>query len=294
MKKFLAIFSVSALMIGMASCGGSKTDSNSDPLTGYFDSIDRADSLREWGPPKAITFANAKDTGDADGMRVTIEGYIAVGSTIYESGSSTSLQLWERKGQHDGDYISVGVNIGSGNNEMQSLPDDYKKTDLALKDDKGNEVHYGDRVKITGIYDAPYSDGYGSIDIQSFEKVEDIAFDYAGLGATKIEQEAEENKHEDLNGHIVYAEGYLEIPSFVYVTETCYFDLVKKAGADDYVTVDIVIGTGPNMVEEFPDDYGPDDIKIHDDKDAVVGKKKVRVYGVWDNGRIAAEHIELL
>ena len=292
MKNIFSICSTAVLAISVASCGGTKYDPNNDPITAMYDSIERADSLRQWGPPKAITFAEAKDTGALDQARVTIEGYIGVGGTIYESGSSTSLQLWERKGQHQGDYVSVGIDIGTQNNTMKSLADDYKKTDLTLKDDKGNEVKYGDRIRVTGIYSRPYSDGYGSVNIQSFEKVEDPGTDYASLGAKKITVDT--NGHAALNGQLVVAEGYLEIPTMVYITETVYFNLHPTKGADDYLTVDIVIGNGPNMAEDLPDNYSEADIKIHDHKDMLVGKKKVRVYGVWEYNRIAAEYIEIL
>ena len=294
MHKTLFSLLTFALTIGFASCGGEKYDPNNDPVTKMYDSIAKADSLRQWGPPTAITFADATDTSDKfDARRVTIEGYVSIGSSVYETESSTSFQLWERAGQHMGNYMSVSVNLGTGNNEMKHLPDDYKRTDLLLHDNSGTEVHTGDKIRITGIFDAPYSFGdFGSIDVQSFEKIEATPLDYASLGATKITVDT--NGHAALEDKLVVAEGFLEIPSMVYITETVYFDLYPTQNADEYLTVDIVIGNGPNMVEDLPDNYGKDDVKIHDHKDMIVGKKKVRVYGVWKYDRIAAEYIELI
>lgn len=294
MKTTLFLASAASIALTLSSCGGTDYDPNNDPVTKMYDSIAKADSLRMWGPPTAITFADASDTSDKfDDMRVTIEGYVAVGSSIYETESSTNIELWERAGQHKGNYMSVSVNLGSGNNEMKRLPDDYKRSDLLLKDDKGTEVHNGDKIRITGIFDAPYSFGdFGSIDIQSFEKIESTPLDYSTLGAVKVTIDT--NGHAALEDKLVYAEGFLEIPSMVYITETVYFNLFATPGADDYLTVDIVIGKGPNLVEDLPDNYGQDDIKIHDHEDMIVGKKKVRVYGVWKYDRIAAEYIEIL
>lgn len=294
MKNTLFIASALVGAFALASCGGTDYDPNNDPVTKMYDSIAKADSLRMWGPPTAITFAQAMDTGELDQTRVTIEGYIGVGSSVYGS-DSYGLDLWERKGQvftRKGEYISVSFDVGSGNNQMKSLPSEYKTTDLELKDDKGNVVRHGDKIKITGIYREPYMEGYGSIDLQTFEKVEDTPLDYSTLGAVKVT--ADTNGHAALDGKVVMAEGYLEIPSMIYITETVYFDLYATQGADEYLTVDIVIGNGPNMVENMPDNYTRDDIKIHDHSDMIVGRKKVRVYGVWKYDRIAAEYIEIL
>lgn len=294
MKHTLLLAVALTAFLGFSSCGGTDYDPNNDPVTKMYDSIAKADSLRQWGPPTAITFADAMDTTEKfDDMRVTIEGYVAVGSSIYETESSTNIQLWERAGQHKGQYMSVSVNLGSGNNEMKRLPDDYKRSDLLLKDDKGTEVHTGERIRITGMYSRPYTAGnFGSIDIQSFEKIDATPVDYSTLGATKVTTDT--NGYAALEDKLVYAEGYLEIPSMVYITETVYFDLYPTQGADEYITVDVVIGKGPNLVEDLPDNYGQDDIKIHDYKDMIIGKKKVRVYGVWKYDRIAAEYIEIL
>lgn len=292
MRNFVLLLAGFGFALTLASCGGKEYDANNDPISRMYDSMNRADSLKKWGPPTAITFADAHDTDKLDQSRITIEGYLGVGSTIYESESSTTFQLWERKNQNAGDYISVGIPIGTDNNEMKSLPDKYKKSDMEIKDDKGNKLSYGDKVKVTAIYSKPYGTGYGSLDMQSIEKVEDTPLDYTTLGAVKITTDT--NGYASHDGQLVYAEGYLEIPTMVYITETVYFDLYPKTGDDEYVTVDIVIGNGPNMVEDLPDNYGDDDIKIHGADDKIVGKKKVRVYGVWKYNRIAAEHIVVL
>lgn len=292
MKNILASCTAALLAIGMVSCGGPKYDPNNDPVTLMYDSMNRADSLKKWGPPTSITFADATDTGSLDQSRVTIEGYLGIGSTIYESESSTSIQLWERKNQHKGEYISTSVKLGDGNNSMKTLPDKYKKTDMSLKDDKGLALGYGDKVKITGIYSRPYGTGYGSLDVQTIEKIADTPLDYSTLGALKVTTDT--TGHAALDGKLVYAEGVMEIPTMVYITETVYFDMYSKSGDKEYLTVDIVIGNGPNMVEDLPDNYGDDDIKIHDNEDKIVGKKKVRVYGIWKYDRIAAERIEIL
>gem|GEM_PF-2322579 len=294
MTKYSLPLAVLATAFLVTSCGGEKYDPNNDPVTRMYDSIAKADSMRMWGPPTVISYLDATDTTERlNDMRVSIEGYVSVGTSIYETETSTSIQLWERPGQHMGEYISIGINLGSDKNQMKQLADDYKRSDLLIQDNSGTEVHNGDKVRITGMFSRPYTAGqYGSIDVQTIEKIEPIAPDYSKLGAANITIDT--NGHAALEGKLVVAEGYLEIPTSVYTTETVYFDLFPTQNADDYLTVDIVIGTGPNLVEELPDNYGKEDVKIHDHKDMIVGNKKVRVYGVWKYSRIAAEFIEVL
>src|SRR5688572_15994965 len=108
MKNTLLLAGTASIALALASCGGTDYDPNNDPVTKMYDSIAKADSLRQWGPPTAMTFADATDTSEKfDERRVTIEGYVAVGSSIYETESSTNIQLWERAGQHKGNYMSV-------------------------------------------------------------------------------------------------------------------------------------------------------------------------------------------
>jgi len=291
MKQMLLVGTLALFALGFSSCGGKKYDPNNDPVTRMYDSLDRLDSLRQWGPPKAITFADADDTADLHEKRISIEGYLKVGSHIYGD-SYITIQLWERKNQEKGEYVAVSVTVGTGNNEIKELPDKYKRSDMAVKDDKGQVIRHGDKVRITGMYSRPYGDGYGSMNAQVIEKIEDTPMDYSTLGAVKITTDTA--GHAALEGKLVYAEGVLEIPSVVYIDETVYFDLFDRKGDSEYLTVDIIIGEGPDMVEDIPKDYTQNDIKIHDHKDMIVGAKKVRVYGIWKYNRIAAECVEIL
>lgn len=294
MKKFLSLSIVSACILALASCGGEKDSSGLDPISAMYDSIERADSLRQWGPPTAFSFEQAYDTSSSvDGMRITLEGYVAIGSTIYESGSSTSFHLFERSMQRDGDYVSVSLPMGSGNNEMKSLPDDYTRADLKIKDDKGNDVSYGSRVRVTGIFSVSYTSGsMGTIDLQSLELLPDTAVDYSAYGAKPIS--VNPNGNDALDEQFVVAEGYLEVPMFITTGEECDFNLLPSAGSEEFLNVDILMGTGPNMVEDIPDNFAQSDIKVHAADDQIVGKKKVRVYGYYWFDNISVEYIEII
>src|SRR5688500_13978867 len=133
----------------LCSCG-SGTEYGVDPVTAMYDSIARADSLRLWGPPNAIGFASTLD--ELDLTRVSIEGYLGIPDSITQTETMTVLSLWQRKGQRYGHPFGIGVTMGTGNNQMDTLPENYVKSDLHLKDVNGNAVTLYDKVIVTGIY----------------------------------------------------------------------------------------------------------------------------------------------
>lgn len=296
MKKVLLTYSVFAALMFSFSCGGNKEYSaENDPVTKMYDSINRADSLKKWGPPQAITFKEADDTSATlDGARITIEGYVGISSYVTQSSNSTTIKLWERDGQFRGDAISCFIGTGKDKNEMKPLQDDFKTDDVEITGNANEKIVVGDYVRITGIFQKPYSEGFGTIEVQSIEKLETKPeYDYSGAQPVLININDTTGIYKQQN-KLVVAEGYLELPMFVSVRDYIYFWLKPTQNSDNYVTADIQIGITSNRVEDLPDNYSISDIKVHDNKGNIVGKKKVRVYGVWNYSGIAVERIETL
>jgi hypothetical protein len=296
MKKVILTSTIAIAALFLSSCGGNKEYSaDNDPVTRMYDSINKADSLKKWGPPKAISFSEASDTSSAmDGSRITILGYVGISSYVSQSNSSTTIKLWERNGQFRGEAISCFLETGKKKNEMKRLKDDFKTEDVEITGNSDEKIVVGDYVRITGVYQKPYSDGYGTIEVQTIEKIDStVDFDYVSAKPTMININDTTGIYK-LQDKLVVAEGYLELPTFVSVREYIYFWLKPTANSENYVTADILIGTAPNRVEDLPDNYSPADIKVHDYKGNLVGKKKVRIYGVWNYSGIAVERIETL
>lgn len=296
MKKVLITLGISIGAAFTFGCGGTKEYSaENDPVTKMYDSINRADSLKKWGPPKVITFKEADDTSAAlDGARITIEGYVGISSYVSQSNSSTTIKLWEREGQFRGDAISCFIGTGKNKNEMKRLRDDFKTEDVEITGNTNEKIIVGDYVRITGVFQKPYSEGFGTIEVQTIEKVESKSvFDYVSAQPAVININDTTGIYKQQN-KLVVAEGYLELPMFVSVRDYIYFWLKPTQNSDNYVTADIQIGSTPNRVEDLPDNYSASDIKVHDNKGNIVGKKKVRIYGVWNYSGIAVERIETL
>jgi hypothetical protein len=296
MKKVFLTSTIAIAVLCLSSCGGNKEYSaDNDPVTRMYDSINKADSLKKWGPPNAISFSEASDTSSAmDGSRITIEGYVGISSYVSQSNSSTTIKLWERNGQFRGDAISCFLETGKNKNEMKRLKDDFKTEDVEITGNSDEKIVVGDYVRITGVYQKPYSEGYGTIEVQTIEKLDSVAeYDYVAAKPAMININDTTGIYK-LQDKLVVAEGYLELPTFVSVREYIYFWLKPTANSENYVTADIQIGVTPNRVEDLPDNYSQSDIKVHDNKGNIVGKKKVRVYGVWNYSGIAVERIETL
>jgi hypothetical protein len=287
MKICLFLYPAVFLATIISSCG-SGTEYGVDPVTAMYDSIAKADSLRLWGNPTPIGFATTLD--GLDQQRVSIEGYIGIPDSIIQTESSTVISLWQRKGQRLGNAYGINVMMGVSNNQMDSLPANYAKTDLHLKDQNGKPVTSNDHVKITGIYHRGNNSKYGTIEVQLIEKLSDEStFDYVSAGPPLVTGVASDSKW---NNQLVCADGYLIVPASIQVTDVVPLKIIPSYSAHDSVSVEIPIGTQANSIEDLPMNYNDEDVKIHDKDGKLVNENKVRVYGVWANDAIHVEYIE--
>jgi hypothetical protein len=284
MKKFLLPVAVFGLLLSISSCGG-KDNKVARVEDHYYDSIRKADSLAENGPPLDLNFTQAKDKANDD-KRVAIIGYLALPHNSYTTGSSGQLQFIERPNDISGLNFILSVPIGSGNNAMKALPDKYTNDDVKVKGKNGEKITIGDRVKITGKLRS--NETYCSLNVQEIEKLEAVELDYSTLNATKITTKPDASFEDKL----VVIEGTLEMPMLSMGGESTFLYL-HVPGIEEQLTVDFAYGTGPAKLEPLPENYGDKDIKIQDTKGNYINlKKKVRVYGVWHSDRLKVEAVD--
>jgi hypothetical protein len=103
---------------------------------------------------ETIDFANSCKV-ENDGKYVAITGYLKDGGSIFCSniGSSTvncSLTLTETADGTKG--IKADIEQGSGSNEIEKFEGSYKKENLKIRDNGGQTVNIGDKVKLTGKF----------------------------------------------------------------------------------------------------------------------------------------------
>lgn len=84
--------------------------------------------------------------------RVNAEGYLGLGSTIFCSGKSGDVTCrLDFKEQPDSKRnITAYISEGSGANQMEKVPDNYKASDLKLRADDKSMISPRDKVKIIG------------------------------------------------------------------------------------------------------------------------------------------------
>ncbi len=274
----------------ISSCGNG-TEYGVDPVTAMYDSIAKADSIRLWGPATTISFSSGASDEKYDLQRVTIDGYIGISESITQTETTTTIELWERNGQRIGEPMQISVTMGHQPNQMDSLPENYTKSDLHIIDNTGKGVVLYDKVKITGIYHRPVNSAYGTIDVQLIQKQVDEPFDYETVNTVCI---TPGKSYPEWENKVVCADGYLIVPSSVQVTDVVPMKLISQYYSEDSLSIEILIGNTPNRIEDLPMNYTDESIKVHDSGDKLVKEARVRVYGVWHNGVIHVEYVQKL
>lgn len=289
MNRYLIPFATLAAL-SLLSCGSSDNKARSFDSAALNNRTESAfekeqrmrDSLAKL-PPKVMTFEEAMaDTLQLD-HNVTIEGYLQLPQLSTSGSSGQSLNFFGRRNQMNGRYIYASVPTGSGNNQMSALPDKYLPGDLVISDVNGTKFTGNERVRLTGVFHSSklYTDKPENrtqyLDVTKIEKVDEQTLDYSKLNApelAKAESEKEEN-HDNL----YYLEGKLSVPMFVLTGTEMTIDLTNKKG--EKFTVKLVTGSGNSMMEDLKENWGPNDVKIRDNKGNLVKTgKNVRVYGV--------------
>lgn len=235
-----------------------------------------------------LDWAKLKDQSMA-GKTVTIEGYPELPMLMMNEKGRSTVNLHMRMNQYGGGMVILSLEEGKGENQMNKLPGDYEQKDLVIRDSKGQEIHYGEKMRVTG--EAKLENNKYKIKVSSIQKV-DAAFDYE-KAAVRLTDSTDADK---MNEQLVYAEGEIEVKSEqsngirleMYMDDTTLYDAILCK-----------FSYGPlnNQANELPDSFSEDDVLIRDN----TGKKitegsRVRVYGMWypEKEMIAVEKVVLL
>lgn len=102
--------------------------------------------------PVPVAFSNACQK-ENDNIYVSVEGYLSTGTSLFcssQDGTRTcGLELLDSP---DGtNKISVYVEEGIGNSQMEALPKNYSKENLKVRDINGQVVGAKDRIRVVGI-----------------------------------------------------------------------------------------------------------------------------------------------
>lgn len=106
------------------------------------------------GSPTGVPteFANACAQG-LDGQTIEVSGVLDSRSSVFCSNRGGRMEcpfdLFESAGSEK--KIAADIEVGSGANTVTEIPKGFKKADIKVRDNSGNEVKLGsDMVKLTG------------------------------------------------------------------------------------------------------------------------------------------------
>jgi hypothetical protein len=120
-------------------------------------------------------FANAC-AQDLDGKTIEVSGILEPRSMVYCSNRGGRMEcpfdLLEAAGSEK--KIGADVEVGSGANTVTEIPKGFKKEDLKVRDNAGNQVNLGtDKVKLTGkMLIAPAAPGGQGVCLMQVYKIE--------------------------------------------------------------------------------------------------------------------------
>lgn len=260
-----------------ASCGGEKKESLFNKMLdkGIQESKNKVSST-----PKNVHITDIY-TSDFDRKETLVfEGYIGqLPSTVSMSGGKMSIKIYERRNQTIGDYVSLSLSLGTGKNEVESLPEKYQPEDLHVYSDDKTKLGIGDKIKITAtnIYT---STNYYSLDGVVIEKIEEDGVDKSFENAVPLTSDLiHDTSVQEVYG---YMDGVLSIPSVFYTMNDFLGLKFKTSTNKDFDNVDVHLGDGPSSMDELPSSYTSKDLKVRDLNGELIGAgKKVRVYGTW-------------
>ena len=136
-KMLLLLFLIMMFLLGVTSCG--PREYKPYALDGFF------------------------DTAEA-GEYVTVSGVLKIPETIMEFEKSYGLLLVEDLSLAQ-PYLRIGIPVGDGKNQMQTLPDGFTLADIQIQTNDGQAVTHGDAVSISGFYGGACGAGNSEIDV---------------------------------------------------------------------------------------------------------------------------------
>ena len=119
---------------------------------------------REYKPYAIEGFCDSAQAGEY----VVVTGVLKIPETILEFEKSYGVMLVEDLNQAE-PYVRIGIPIGNGKNEMQTLPDGFTLADIKIQTNDGQFVTLGDTVSISGFYGGACGAGNSEIDVMLIE-----------------------------------------------------------------------------------------------------------------------------
>lgn len=120
-------------------------------------------------------FANAC-AQDLDGKTIEVSGFLQPRSSVFCSNRGGRMECPFDFVEMAGSEKKMGadIEVGTGANTVTEIPKGYKKEDLKIRDNAGNQINLGtDKVKLTGkMLIAPAAPGGQGVCLMQVYKIE--------------------------------------------------------------------------------------------------------------------------
>ena len=123
-------------------------------------------------PAEQIAFPTTCNAGD-DGKYVKITGYLNDDGSVFCSnigGGRMDCSFSFNEKADGGAKIGAEIEQSSGANEIEEFGSSYKKEDLKIHDNSGGMVKVGDKLNLTGKYEALPDGSHCFLEVDKIEK----------------------------------------------------------------------------------------------------------------------------
>lgn len=281
------------IIIAIASCSNNKTASNTTNSSTTTSTTTSSSSSSSAAPSTAnavhVKYSDVCQKENTDKV-VSVDGYFGTNDLMVScSGEGErkrcTLNFMPKPGSTESH--SASVSVGSGPNQMDALPDKYTAEDLHLRTKDGKTIGPRDWVRV--VAKMRVTDSYCSLEVLEIqtppadarpEQMELQAVAVAFADACKPE-----NKDK-----VVSVDGYLGVSSIMFcknrgVVRYCGLNLYPKPGTGDGISANVDVGTEANQMEQLPEQYRPEDLKIHTADGKTLGfRDRVKITGKVNQG----------
>lgn len=123
-----------------------------EQATIYVTKVVKAEPEGEPDFSSAVEY-KAQDEATLPGKLVYITGSLDVGFMLNTIGANCYMLHMTDVKDKEGSQLGINIPIGNGNNQMSEVGDNFSKSSVKIRDDKGNKVVLGKKVKVYGVFD---------------------------------------------------------------------------------------------------------------------------------------------
>ncbi len=288
-RRFPAIVLL-VIAITIASCSN-KTASNTTNSSTTTTSTSSSSSSAAPSTANAVyvKYADLCQKDNKDKV-VSVDGYFGTNDLMvscFGEGEKKrcTLNFMPKPGSREGH--SASVSVGSGPNQMEALPDKYKAEDLHLRTKDGKTIGPRDWVRVVAKMNV--ADSYCSLEVL------EIQTPPADAKPEQLELKAEAVAFADAckpenKDKVVSVDGYLGVSSIMFcnnrgVVRYCGLNLYPQPGKGDGISANVDVGTEANQMEQLPEQYRPEDLKMRTADGKTIGfRDRVKISGKVSQG----------